>query len=1106
MITKEFADTLCGVLFPRKLWLLATNKDVDSVQWSEDGLSVRIDSIGIEKECFIPQVFNVTSNQHVLRQLSYYQFEKIDNKIKMWEFKHSCFRADREDLLCYVKRSSQKVFKKFATDYEKRRSKRRSKRSINYAAIENQDDSEDIEKEPGMKLKKGTRQSKRVKEEDNVTFEPRKALSPIHSNSYVLGSSFRNNTYQELGLRKDMITISHDNIRSSRCLKNSIANPKRIPLPNQPEEIPIPRKRGRPKRQSGNQNPSTSQAFNSYQGFEDKSDIKINLTDLPSPARATGQYVNGSSRQNGTQQPGPTSSQKYWNQILVKDDKFLNVTETDKVINDIKLNEMNLDIAASLSYAQDNDGKIFISSPSDKVFLKLDGSEDLFEIKINGGRIYVPIYQKNGMVNSSIPNENEFPFGQPQILNNMMSNFHNYSKAPAISKPSTGTSYSNLNSIPDSVNAENNQAALNDYPVIAVSPYASNFRMPSSSYHHQSIEPISNLNQMASYPISRCSSTTSVNQFKSNNFDGSSFVRDIESPYSSNPYTYEQSQQAMIRNLSATPIKLEPFDENPNPFEALMGINCNKTSPDILHVTEGDRFGKLYPETCTSTPENHHSNSWINSSPIYGYSDRQTLNNYVLGKNTNSYNIASTSKSQPFRMQNTPRTSVQSFARTNCNEQLTNTYTDIQNSSNGANNNRNQFERICGNSSNFYNINSSCQPVVSEPSPKSLLYPDHQRHKSESPNETRVLFDDQTFDLCEEVCFLEEKYATGNVESTYEGLSVKTADEQLISGEEHKETGGSAEALSFALISMSIQDHLIASASNSTFKLQSETSEEQSNLPEKKFSLPSEQSSLLEEQSCLPDEQSNTSNEKLSASEENSILPKEKLALEDKPNRIKNGDTCIGQTVLMTKCPENAPVDETDFKKCSVDSKDDVAGEKVSADINRDEHPSDNLQETVAQTEGDFAMGLVQDRNNTTESSTFFNCKMLSAKAFPQFRSSEKRAGIVKIESDLEEKKGIQQISMKNKSDEIEVDQLTSMKNKSIDNEGNQQLSLKEKNTENESTLENDPRKAIVNFLLDQIKQNVNFQWKIVNGKFIVDGCKFEACDDVEAWIKTTYK
>ncbi|GFQ97456.1 HSF_DOMAIN domain-containing protein [Trichonephila clavata] len=82
MISKTLAQTLQGLPFPHKLFILASSPEVQSIRWAQDGHTVKIDSCRLKDECFKPQIFNVKSNQHVLRQMAYYNFEKIDQKCR----------------------------------------------------------------------------------------------------------------------------------------------------------------------------------------------------------------------------------------------------------------------------------------------------------------------------------------------------------------------------------------------------------------------------------------------------------------------------------------------------------------------------------------------------------------------------------------------------------------------------------------------------------------------------------------------------------------------------------------------------------------------------------------------------------------------------------------------------------------------------------------------------------------------------------------------------------------------------------------------------------------------------------------------------------------
>ncbi|GFT54599.1 HSF_DOMAIN domain-containing protein [Nephila pilipes] len=81
MISKALREKLYGEQFPRKLFLLASSAEISSIRWAPGGKAVIIDTDGL-KECFSPGVFNVKKHEHVLRQLGYYNFEKLGQKSK----------------------------------------------------------------------------------------------------------------------------------------------------------------------------------------------------------------------------------------------------------------------------------------------------------------------------------------------------------------------------------------------------------------------------------------------------------------------------------------------------------------------------------------------------------------------------------------------------------------------------------------------------------------------------------------------------------------------------------------------------------------------------------------------------------------------------------------------------------------------------------------------------------------------------------------------------------------------------------------------------------------------------------------------------------------
>ncbi|GFS99606.1 HSF_DOMAIN domain-containing protein [Nephila pilipes] len=82
MISKALREKLCGELFPRKLFILASSAEISSIRWDRGGKAVIIDTDGLKNECFSPGVFNVKKHEHVLRQLAYYNFEKLGQMSK----------------------------------------------------------------------------------------------------------------------------------------------------------------------------------------------------------------------------------------------------------------------------------------------------------------------------------------------------------------------------------------------------------------------------------------------------------------------------------------------------------------------------------------------------------------------------------------------------------------------------------------------------------------------------------------------------------------------------------------------------------------------------------------------------------------------------------------------------------------------------------------------------------------------------------------------------------------------------------------------------------------------------------------------------------------
>ncbi|XP_035230147.1 uncharacterized protein LOC118202102 [Stegodyphus dumicola] len=105
MSLEQFKEKISTYNFPRKLWMLASNKDIDSVFWVKGGTAIMIDRNSIERECFATGIFNVTKTSHLLRQLCYYNFKRDYTCKEYLLFSHLNFHAGREDLLPFVRRS-----------------------------------------------------------------------------------------------------------------------------------------------------------------------------------------------------------------------------------------------------------------------------------------------------------------------------------------------------------------------------------------------------------------------------------------------------------------------------------------------------------------------------------------------------------------------------------------------------------------------------------------------------------------------------------------------------------------------------------------------------------------------------------------------------------------------------------------------------------------------------------------------------------------------------------------------------------------------------------------------------------------------------------------
>lgn len=76
MVSRSFARELEPLLFPIKLYKLASSEEVKSIQWSRKGTAIKLNAKTV-KECFVTGVFHVNDHKHVFRQLSYYGFHRI---------------------------------------------------------------------------------------------------------------------------------------------------------------------------------------------------------------------------------------------------------------------------------------------------------------------------------------------------------------------------------------------------------------------------------------------------------------------------------------------------------------------------------------------------------------------------------------------------------------------------------------------------------------------------------------------------------------------------------------------------------------------------------------------------------------------------------------------------------------------------------------------------------------------------------------------------------------------------------------------------------------------------------------------------------------------
>ncbi|KAG8182209.1 hypothetical protein JTE90_000063 [Oedothorax gibbosus] len=215
MLSEKLLDKLGGLVFPRKLWLLASSEEVESIRWARNGTTLEIDSVLLCVECFHPKIFNVKSNQHVLRQLSYYKFDKLDQKKKLWEFKHQNFLPGREDLLPLIKRTPQRLPKKYANDVERRSSTRirshPSKRKVNDS---------DTEEDPDYQAPKKRSRKSTYKEEETY------GDCCFRNNLFISGNPAKCIPKRDVAVRAEVKPI----LNGSVPVKRKRGRPRKYPL------------------------------------------------------------------------------------------------------------------------------------------------------------------------------------------------------------------------------------------------------------------------------------------------------------------------------------------------------------------------------------------------------------------------------------------------------------------------------------------------------------------------------------------------------------------------------------------------------------------------------------------------------------------------------------------------------------------------------------------------------------------------------------------------------------------------------------------------------------------------------------------------------------
>ncbi|XP_008271685.3 heat shock transcription factor, X-linked member 3-like [Oryctolagus cuniculus] len=115
-VNKQGSDILCGLSFPRKLWMIVEDPAFESVCWNEDGDTVIIENDLFQREVLLREdgdrIFETDSIKTFTRQLNLYGFSKIRSKKsalspgnkKMMIYRNVNFQRDKPALLANIQR------------------------------------------------------------------------------------------------------------------------------------------------------------------------------------------------------------------------------------------------------------------------------------------------------------------------------------------------------------------------------------------------------------------------------------------------------------------------------------------------------------------------------------------------------------------------------------------------------------------------------------------------------------------------------------------------------------------------------------------------------------------------------------------------------------------------------------------------------------------------------------------------------------------------------------------------------------------------------------------------------------------------------------------